>query len=156
LIFWVSSLNTRQFRMLSGIEGLKSLSTEKPSLGGINLDILLANISVSIFWLQGIEVILNVLKEKSRFHTSCWYHFRCGDRQWMVFLTYRMIIFESMNYLTYFTLSSMAFFRTWTKASYSIVLLVHSNSRQHDMNILPCSGLINTHPAPTPSYDLEP
>jgi hypothetical protein len=74
----------------------------------------------------------------------------------MVFLTHRMIISASPNTLRHFTLRSMAFLISWTKASYSLVLLVHSNSKQHDMGILDCSRSINTHPAPAPSHDLEP
>ena len=50
----------------------------------------------------------------------------------------------------------IALYNPWTKASYSAVLLVQSNSSLHVNMILSPSGLITTHPAPAPSLDLEP
>lgn len=50
----------------------------------------------------------------------------------------------------------IALYNPWTKAWYSAVLLVHSNSRLQVSIFLFPSGLINTRLAPAPSLDLEP
>jgi len=47
---------------LSGNEGLETVSTEKPSLVGMNLDISFAKMFTSLFWLRGTEVMLNASK----------------------------------------------------------------------------------------------
>jgi hypothetical protein len=48
-IMWVSLLNTLQFVSLPRIEGVKIISTEKPSLGGTNLDDAFAKMFASNF-----------------------------------------------------------------------------------------------------------
>ena len=50
----------------------------------------------------------------------------------------------------------IALYNPWTKASYSTVLLVKSNSSLQVSIILFPSGLTNTHPTLAPSLDLEP
>lgn len=52
--------------------------------------------------------------------------------------------------------SPIALYNPWTKASYSAVLLVQSNSSLHVNRILSPSGLISMHPTLAPSLDLEP
>ena len=50
----------------------------------------------------------------------------------------------------------ISFYNPWTKASYSAVLLVQSNSSPQVSILLFPSGLTSTHPASAPSLDLEP
>ena len=61
-----SSLNTLQFVMLSGMDGLKINSIENlsglKSLEGMSLEAMLAKRSALAFWSLGIEEILNAMK----------------------------------------------------------------------------------------------
>ena len=61
-----SSLNTLQFVMLSGMDGLKINSIENlsglKSSKGISLEATLAKRSALAFWSLGIEEILNAMK----------------------------------------------------------------------------------------------
>ena len=50
----------------------------------------------------------------------------------------------------------ISLYNPWTKASYSVGLLVQSNSSLQVSIVLFPYGLTNTHPAPAPSLDLEP
>jgi hypothetical protein len=51
---------------------------------------------------------------------------------------------------------SMVFFIPCTKASYSAVLFVHSNSNLHYIKCCFPFGSMRMHPAPVPFCDLEP
>ena len=99
---------------------------------------------------------MKALKFSIIFQTSGWYPFRCGDKQCIVSLACLTTILESRKTFKFLTLSSMAFLRPWTRASYSTVLFVHSNSSLQERNCLFFSRSIRTQPSPNPSCVLEP
>src|ERR1700728_610550 len=66
------------------------------------------------------------------------------------------MISESPKTFKYCTLRLIALYKPWTRASYSAVLLVHSNSNLQDSIVLSPFGLTKMQPAPEPSLDLEP
>jgi hypothetical protein len=66
------------------------------------------------------------------------------------------MISESLKTFNSLTFRSMAFFSPCTRASYSTVLFVHSNSSLQDRKCRLPLGLMRMHPAPDPSCDLEP
>jgi hypothetical protein len=51
---------------------------------------------------------------------------------------------------------SSAFLSPCRSASYSTVLLVHSNSNRQAINVLLPVGSMSTQPTPAPSWDLDP
>src|SRR5713226_8704881 len=66
------------------------------------------------------------------------------------------MISESPKTFRLLTFNSIAFFSPCTSASYSDVLLVHSNSNLHERKCLFFYGSIRTQRAPNPSNVLEP
>ena len=66
------------------------------------------------------------------------------------------MISESPMHSIAFAPISIAFLSPWTNASYSAMLLVHSNSNLHAIMVLIPLGSISTHLTPDPSFDLEP
>ena len=71
-------------------------------------------------------------------------------------LNFLTMILESPYTFKFFTFNSITFFSPWTNASYSAVLLVHSNSNIHERKCLFFFGSIRTQPAPDPSKFLDP
>jgi hypothetical protein len=51
---------------------------------------------------------------------------------------------------------SSAFLSPYRSASYSVVLLLHSNSNRQAIQFLLPVGLMSIQPAPAPSQDLDP
>jgi hypothetical protein len=74
----------------------------------------------------------------------------------MVFLTCLTMISESLKTFNYLTFKSMDFFIPCTRASYSALLFMHSNSSLQDMKFCLPFLLMMMHPTPDPSYDLDP
>jgi hypothetical protein len=74
----------------------------------------------------------------------------------MEFLTYLTTISESPNTIMFCTFISTAFFSPCRSASYSAMLFVHSNFNLQAIKVLLPVGSMSTHPAPTPSLDLDP
>ena len=67
-----------------------------------------------------------------------------------------MKISKSPNTFRYWIFRIIALYRPSINASYSIVLLVHSNSNLHDNIVFSPSGLTKIHLSPALSLDLDP
>jgi hypothetical protein len=66
-------------------------------------------------------------------------------------LTCLTMISESLKTINSLMPKSIAFLSPWTSASYSTVLLVHSNSNLQDKKLCFPAGLMKMHPTPAPS-----
>lgn len=117
---------------------------------------MLATRSTLQFWEHRIEHILHMVKLSDNSQIRFWSFFKWLDRQCMVLCTYLMIISQSPYTFKYCTFRLITFFKPYMSASYSIVLLVHSNWRWHAMNVLIMFGSIRMQLVPVPSFDLDP